>query len=362
MAQVNPIVPPVNPVNPAIANLNIAGPAPPTTLAALFAQMPDVYNGVYTGLLAQYSHTTADTSEALATRTKRFPTTVPNLFIYLDSDGVIKTVSQIHGIEVIIGQAGPWDQSTFAFNSEVVHGQVGSVLLPNATFFATVDNIQVPTVAHMDVALAALAADVHVAGPFVAGQADTELISSRRSVPVPHVYVPLVHNRALTPREAWTQLGTQIIADNRAVDCQVLLDFLRAAASLPRLVPIATVSSVALRAALVAPIVDAGYLEHQHRYMARLFPALTPPDAQVFLQQQLAQTHYAIQANLQAQTTAQQAAADLAAAGPVTKTLSGHRDVTPQVMRCRGRRQQPSRILEDFRRRTRQKTTMFPCP
>ena len=55
MAQVNPIAIPVNPVNPAIANLNVAGPAPPTTLATLFAQMPDVYNGVYTGLLAQYS-------------------------------------------------------------------------------------------------------------------------------------------------------------------------------------------------------------------------------------------------------------------------------------------------------------------
>ena len=322
MAQVNPIAIPVNPVNPAIANLNVAGPAPPTTLATLFAQMPDVYNGVYTGLLAQYSHTTADTSEALAASTKRFPTTVPNVFIYLDSDGVIKTVSQIHGTEAIIGQVGPWDQSTFAFNSDVVHGQVGTVLLPNATFFATIDNIQVPTVAHMDVALAALAVDVHVAGPFVAGEADTEIISSRRAIPVPHVYVPLVYNRTHTPREAWTQLGGQIVADNRTVDCQVLLNFLRAAASLPRLVPLATVSSVALRAALVAPIVDAGYLEHQHRYMTRLFPALTPPDGQVFLQQQLAQTHFAIQANLQAQTTAQQAAAELAAAGPATKTFT----------------------------------------
>lgn len=314
-------------VNAAIGNLNppIAIPNQPTTLAELYQQMPDVYNGTYLGLLDQYSGTAATTSAELILLSQRFPTTVPNVFIYVDNLGVIKTIHQVHGVEVIIGQPGPWDQSCFAFNSDVVHGQVGRVLVPPLSFFRAIVDITVPTIATMEAVLTALPAGTTVCGPYAVGDADTDVISSRRAVPVPHAYVHLALNQSFTPAEAWAQLGTQVINDNRAVDCAVFLNFLRAAATLPRRAVAQRgpfFASIAMTEALTAPVPDAILLEHQHRHLTRLIPALVNPDGQAFLQQQLAQTHYVLQMNLQAQTAAQQVTAAATASAGAPKSFT----------------------------------------
>jgi hypothetical protein len=65
--------------------------------------------------------------------------------------------------------------------------------------------------------------------PYNYNDPDTEMINTRRSVPVPHAYVPLFAFRTLSPSEAWQQIGEQIILDGRQQDCMVLLNFLRAA-------------------------------------------------------------------------------------------------------------------------------------
>ncbi len=313
-------------LNPPIANNPIAIPNQPSTFAELYQQMPDVYNGVYLGLLEQYSGTlAATTSRDLITLSQRFPTTVPNVFLYVDNNGVIKTVHQVHGVEVIIGQPGPWDQSCFAFNSDTVHGQVGRVLLPPITFFRTVSDITVPTIATMEAVLTALPAGTTVCGPYQIADADTDEISVRRAVPVPHAYVHMVLNRSFTPTEAWLQLGTQIIADNREADCAILLNFLRAASTFTRRAVAQRgpfFSSIALAAELMAPVADAALLEHQHRHLTRLLPVLVNPDGQIFLQQQLAQTHYAMQLNLQAQTAAQQATTAATTAAGASKSFT----------------------------------------
>jgi hypothetical protein len=336
MAQPNVLLPnDLAVVGPAIANAPVVVPSQPTTLRELYRQMPDVYNGTYQGFLGQYGEGAA-TSEELMSLTKRFPTTVPNVFIYLDSNGVIKSVAQVHSVEVIIGQPGTWDQSVFAFNSEVIHGHVGTVLLPTGSFFATVQNIIVPTVVMMEALLTALPAGTNYLGPYNVDDMDTEEIVSRRAVPVPHAYVPLVFNQSFSPTEAWHQIGMQIIADNRSGDCAVLLNFLRGAAVLPRRLvgqhaPILPAMSLPLP--LLAPVVDASLLEHQHRYLSRLLPTITNPEGQVFLQQQLAQTHYAIQTNLQAQTIAHQVTAAASQAATAPKTFSSIYPANAQSLR-----------------------------
>ena len=262
------VVPPLggNP-NPAIAI-----PNQPVTLSTLYQQMPDVYNGTYHGFLEQYSGLTATTSDELIGITKQFPTTVPNVFLYVDSLGIINSVYQIHGTEALIGQPGPWDQSCFAYNSDVIRGQVGHVLIPNQHFFQAVTDISVPTMATLEASLLALPAGTIFCGPYAVGDADTEEVSSRRSVPVPHSYVHMVLNWTFTPAEAWTQIGAQIVLDNREVDCMVLLNFLRAATTLPRprvgqRAP--QLSALALPAGLLAPVADPMLLEHQHQYLTR---------------------------------------------------------------------------------------------
>jgi hypothetical protein len=311
-------------IGPAIANENVVVPNQPSTLRDLYQQMPDVYNGVYQGLLEQYGGGER-TSESLMALTLRFPTTVPNVFMYLDIDGVLKTVSQIHGVEIIIGQPGLWDHSVFAFNSEVFHGNVGTVLLPAGTFFSMVPNITVPTVATMDVLLTALPGEMKYLGPFEVDDIGTEEIISRRSVPVPHAYIPLVYNREFLPKEAWQQIGMQIIADNRSMDCAVFLNFLRGASVLPRRLPgrpIPTVPALTIPSPFIAPVANITLLEHQHRYLSRLLPSNNYQDGQGFLQQQLAQTHQAIQTNLQAQTVAHQVAAAASQAATTPKTFT----------------------------------------
>ena len=207
--------------------------------------------------MEQYSGTAAATSEALCALSQRFPTTVPNVFIYVDASGVIQTIRQIHAFEAIIGQPGPWDFSCFACNSNIVHGQVGRVLVPPASFFRAVIDLTVPTMASMEAVMTALPAGTNFCGPYTVGAGDTELISSRRAVPVPYAYVPLVSNRQFSPAKAWTQLGTQIINDNREVDCLVLLNFLRAAATFSRRAVAQRgpfFSSLALPTELIAPV------------------------------------------------------------------------------------------------------------
>jgi hypothetical protein len=93
-----------------------------------------------------------------------------------------------------------------AFASEVVHSQVTTVILPVREFFSITDPTTVPTVHAMQANLAA-AANITLLGPYTVGDADTELIQSRRSVPVPHQYVPLLLHRCLNPIEAWNHVG-----------------------------------------------------------------------------------------------------------------------------------------------------------
>ena len=256
-------------------------------------------------------------------------------FLYVDDVGFIKTVQQIHGTEIIIGQPGLWDQACFAFNSEVVHGQVGRVLIPEVQFFRAIVDIIVPTIATMEAVLTALPAGTTACGPFQVGDENTETVSSRRAVSVPHVYVALVLNQSFTPLEAWLQLGMQIIADNREVDCAILLTFLRAASTFARRAVaqrLPVYSSIALTTSLIAPVADASLLEHQHRHLTRLLPSIINPDGQAFLQQQLAQTHYVLQMNLQAQTNAQQVTAAATAAATAPKSFTDNGTLLTQIM------------------------------
>ena len=46
-------------------------------------------------------------------------------------------------------------------------------------------------------------------------------------VQVPHCYVPIVLDRALSPRQAWAELAGAIIADGNVVPCAHLLTWLR---------------------------------------------------------------------------------------------------------------------------------------
>jgi hypothetical protein len=201
---------------PAIANV----PVPVTTFLQRFTSMPDVYAGTYIGLLTMYTTAGAPPQSAQAQMTVTMATfphdTVPNVFVYQDSQGMIRTVCCIHSTQAVYGHpAGPWDGHVLAFASEVVHGQVTTVILPVREFFSITDPTTVPTVHAMHANLAA-AANINLLGPYTVGDADTKLIQSCRSVPVPHQYVPLLLHHSLNPIEAWNHVGMQILQMERS--------------------------------------------------------------------------------------------------------------------------------------------------
>ena len=66
-------------------------------------------------------------------------------------------------------------------------------------------------------------------GPFQVAHADVTAITTRWLMPIPYAYIHLMHDHTLTPQQAWQQVGEQVIADHRTADCEIFLDFLRAA-------------------------------------------------------------------------------------------------------------------------------------
>jgi hypothetical protein len=208
----------------------------PTNFAELFQSMPDVYNGQYQAFLAAYAVNGALTSKSILRRTiARFPVSqVPAVFAYLAADGFIRTVHHFQYVEAPIGQNNPWEQIILGFSGDVHMNQVTYASIPIAEFFDNTEAVQVPTVATFGAVLTALAADETQLGPYVDGTPNTEEIRSRRAVPVPHAYVHLLFNRVLTPREAWEQVGAQIILDQREESCSILLDFLQTAGTYRR--------------------------------------------------------------------------------------------------------------------------------
>ena len=255
----------------------------PTTFGQLFQTMPDVYNGTYSHFLAEYAPDDAVTGTAVMLNTiTRFPTTqVPAVFAYVGVDGMINTVHHIHRVEVPFGQPSPWTDTILGFSGDVYNTQIAYLQVGVDDFFDNTPATQVPTAATMGAALAALAVGTLQTGPFNANDPDTEEVCSRRAVPVPYPYIALMFGRQLTPREAWEQVGAQVILDQREADCSRFLDFLRLAgvSRRPRQGQRGAPSVLSQPTALQQPLGDPLLLDHIGRRLRMLLPITMAPAA-----------------------------------------------------------------------------------
>jgi hypothetical protein len=262
-----------------MANANAVIPAPePTTFAEYFQTMPDVYNGVYNPIVAGYTVEAATPGGVLMTRALRFPSNqVPAVWAYVGGDGQIRTLHHLHQLEVPPGQPSAWENVIFGFVSNVYQMQIAYVVVDADSFFDNTGAVRMPTVNTFGAAMAALPANQARIGPYVAGDANTENIYSRRAIIVPHAYVPLMFGRVLTPREAWEQVGATIIQDGQGADCEDFIDFLRAAGTSR---PPAAAGDLPLPSilcqpgAMAPPAADAKLLAHIGRKLRQLLPGL----------------------------------------------------------------------------------------
>jgi hypothetical protein len=78
----------------------------PRTFAELFRSMPDVYNGVYHGYLAEYSDVQKTTAKLLQISTAEVPCNqVLAVFAFQDNNRRTWTVHHIHKVTRPLGQA-----------------------------------------------------------------------------------------------------------------------------------------------------------------------------------------------------------------------------------------------------------------
>ena len=279
MAQVVPQLPAA-----IAADAAVAPPAinqPPTTYGAKFATMGDLYEGAYLPFLEAHAPTAqlppANVMQTALTLSSHGG--LPGVYAYQAPDTLeIRTVHRLSQTTSLPGLATPWDGVTFAFDGDVVPpGLINLVQMPAQPFRLT-NQVWAPTAATLSEYWQGVDDDTPCMGPFDEDDDDMTAVTTRRFMPVPYAYVHLMHDRVLSPRQAWL-IAEQVIADGRAADCEVFINFLRAACTYraPAAAGDPLVSAVALTAPLVVPLADGGLRRQLWNWLIADLPALATP-------------------------------------------------------------------------------------
>ena len=168
----------------------------------------------------------------------------------------------------------PWDNAGFAFLGDMIQGQAPPTVAWDNSYFHTVQQTRVPTIAALDQTLAAQP-NTEMVGPFADGKAGTELVRTRRTMFLPTKYVPLVLDLGLSPKNAWLRIRGSIEANGESAACAPLINWLRVAitcqaANLPS--RLATVPPPA--PVMQAPAHMATLLSYRWQLVSRDVPAL----------------------------------------------------------------------------------------
>ena len=294
MAQVGPHQPPAAIAADAAAAAPPAIQQPITTYGAKFASMGDAYEGAYLPFLKAH-HPTAQLPPASVLQTAlslASHESLPGVYAYqVPGTFEIRTVHHLAHANSLPGIASPWDGLVFAFEGDVVPpGLINLVQLPANAFHLT-NAVITPTAATLSDRLAATPAANACAGPFALGDDDVAVVTTRRFMPVPYAYVTFMHDRALTPRQAW-QVAEQVIADGRAADCEIFLDFLRAACTYraPADPVDPLVAGAAQPTSMTVPLADAALRRQVWNWLVLDLPALATPAAESIERQFMATT------------------------------------------------------------------------
>ena len=213
----------------------MAAPAPhePATYAELYQGMPDVLAGEYQAFLNAFSPESDQAPATLRDSVLAAGSEVPKVFLCLTNNPPrVMVLHRPTRYAPTLGLACRWDEHVYAFATDVGAGNMVSVRNWPADAFARSVIVHVPTMGEMDNQWATdQAADC--LGPYAAGLANTEPLRARFLCPVPQAYSHRVLvRRVFTPREFWTDVIHQVIADGRQAACQTLIDWARVASVL----------------------------------------------------------------------------------------------------------------------------------
>lgn len=299
-------------------------PAEIVTYAEKFTNCDDLYQGTYAAFLhAHRPDATVTPAEVLQTALSLKESGIPDVYAYQEHDTFrIRTVHRLSQAATIPGVVSPWDGLTFAFEGDVTRpGIINVIQLPPNLFYLTTA-VEAPSANALNALWpAAAAVPAACVGPCQAGDADVTAVSTRRMMPVPHAYVRLLHNRSLTPQQAWQEVAEQIILDGRAADCSHFLDFLRVACTfrpIPNNGAAPAPPATAQPQALTLPLTDDRLKRQIWAWLVRDLPALDAKPNDTFQGQMVANSAL-IRHELQLQR-ADKAADRQAAKAPKTAT------------------------------------------
>jgi hypothetical protein len=195
---------------------------------------------------------------------------VPTAFLLMHG-GLLHIYLQADKFHSRLGlPATPWDDLIFAQKGDLHRNQAVMIEWKSDYFHQLNQQLLVPSAATIDTVFAAQP-EADLLGPYVPGEAGTELIKVRRTCFVPPRYVPLFLAGPIKPREAWERVRGQIVTDGHAVACHALIKFLQAALTRAA---VGDAPSLSLVEAPVAFLADTLLLDHRQRILDEDFPQL----------------------------------------------------------------------------------------
>ena len=270
--------------------------------------MDDILDGVYSGYLQQYAAGNGYDSTELMQKIQTTTTALPQVFAALvKQSGGAYVVTALHRPAMYASVPGDplhWDDRMFAFTQDIEPGNYIDMIEFPVDGMDETQPQQTPTMAQVDLLLAAdqTLAFIPVQA---AGANDTESVTVRNLVPIPHRYVHLILTQDLTPRQAWDQIGGAIRNDGAEVDCDVLLQWLRVSLTLSATNHPATYLGTA--STVFPPLrVDRELQRHRWRLLIYDFPHLNP--SQLSQQDQTVQLINSLRADRAAERAADAAA------------------------------------------------------
>jgi hypothetical protein len=150
-----------------------------------------------------------------------------------------------------------WNQ-VYAFDGDLLGGTAYNAQVDNATYELIQNSIHVPTLVTI---LAAVGGDPTLVsmGPYANGDAGTEVVRVRKTIPVPFAYVNIFLANVVTPKFYFESIYPQIVNDGREAECLALHRFFQVGIT----IPVANGASVLNSAAL--PTVPRDPIIHQSR-------------------------------------------------------------------------------------------------
>jgi hypothetical protein len=177
------------------------------------------------------------------------------------------------------GTLTPWDGKSFAFLGEVTQAMVTTVSFPNNVFHAVMNiraNSSDHIMTHLD--------DIGNKGlaPAQANDPDSSIVNTRQIMYLPSLYAALLLDPAgYSLKTTWEILYTAIADANDLINCQTLINWLRAA-TMSTLAPLPgngqNTGPSSLVMELTSPVADAKLMQHRIQLLKQTLPALFQPN------------------------------------------------------------------------------------